>query len=79
MGTPLDAEGLERVRLMENFFHERGVDTLRVYHDNLMATVTFKAEYADIMEKTRDKFMALITSLGLSTFTYKIWNEPDAD
>tara|TARA_Y100001954_G_scaffold236119_1_gene295718 strand:- start:6897 stop:7703 length:807 start_codon:yes stop_codon:yes gene_type:complete len=79
VGTPLDAEGLERVRLMENFFHERGVDTLRAYHDNLMATVTFKPEYADIMEKNRDNFMALITRLGLRSFIYKIWNEPDAD
>ena len=79
VGTPLDAEGLERVRLMENFFHERGVDTLRAYHDNLMATVTFKSEYADIMEKNRDKFMALITGLGLRSFIYKVWNEPDVD
>lgn len=74
----LDAEGLERVRAMESFFHERGVETLRAYHDNLMATVTFKPEYADIMDKNRDKFMALITRLGLHSFTYKIWNDPDA-
>lgn len=72
---PLDVESLERVRVMEDFFHERGVETLRAYHDNLMATVVFKAEYADIMRKNRDKFMTLITKLGLRSFEYKVWNE----
>lgn len=70
-GVPLTVEGLQMVQRMESFFHERGVHTLRAYHDNLVATVEYLPQYADIMIKCRDKFAALVAKIGLLSFEFK--------
>lgn len=75
VGTPLSVEALARVEAMETFFHARGVETLRARHDNLMATVEHLPQYADIMEKNRDSFAALIKEIGLRSAEFKEWTE----
>ena len=74
-GIPLNVERLKMVETMESFFHARGADSVRVSHDNLVATVSFLPQYAEIMEKTRDKFAALIEGIGLRSCRYKEWRE----
>ncbi len=73
-GNTLTKEGLERVETMETFFHKLGVDSLRVYHDNLMATVVYLSQYADIMDENHDSFAALIKKIGLRSFIFKEWS-----
>ncbi|BCS89013.1 7-cyano-7-deazaguanine synthase [Pseudodesulfovibrio sediminis] len=74
LGMELTETGLNRVEVMETFFHERGVDTLRASHDNLMASVEFMPQYAEIMIKNRDKFVALIKRIGLRSCEFKEWS-----
>jgi uncharacterized protein len=74
-GIPLNKERLKLVETMENFFHDKGVETIRVYHDNLVATVSYLPQYADIIENNRDKFAALIKGIGLRSCRYKEWRE----
>lgn len=74
-GIPLSKEGLDKVRVMEGFFHEAGVPTLRVYHDNLVATVVYLQQYAEIMENQRDNFAALVEKIGLLSFDFKEYTE----
>jgi len=73
--APITSEGLERVRLMETFFHELGVDTIRAYHDNLITTVVFLPECIDIIENNRDKFATLIQKIGLQSFKFEEFRE----
>lgn len=73
VGIPLSAKALDRVQVMESFFQNKGVETLRAYHDNLVATVTYMPEYSEIMEKNRDSFAALIKRIGLRSFVFKEW------
>jgi len=74
-GIPLDLEGLSKVRAMEAFFHERGVHTLRTYHDNLIATVIYLPQYAGIMEKSRDNFAELVQKIGLRSYEFEEYAE----
>lgn len=75
VGSPLTADGLSKVETMETFFHLRGVTTLRVTHDNLVATVSYLPQYAQIMNENRDKFVALIKEIGLRSCEFKEWTE----
>lgn len=70
-GVELTEKGLAQVRAMESFFHEQGVETLRAYHDNLVATVVCLPQYIDILNKSRDAFAALIKRIGLRSFVFK--------
>ena len=74
-GIPLSTDRLKMVETMETFFHEQGADTVRVSHDNLVATVSFLPQYSEIMKQTRDKFAALIERIGLRSCRYKEWRE----
>ncbi|MEF2230547.1 MAG: asparagine synthase-related protein [Pseudodesulfovibrio sp.] len=73
-GTPLDAGRLAMVERLESFFHERGVAALRVRPDNLVATVEYLPQYADIMRKYRDDFMAEIKRIGLRSCRFQAWS-----
>ena len=73
VGTALTATGLGQVEAMESFLHEHGVDTVRAYHDNLVATVEFLPEYAGIMEQNRDNLVALVHRIGLRSCQFKEW------
>lgn len=75
VGIPLSSERLGMVELMETFFHDLGVETLRARHDNLVASVEYLPQFADIINKNRDKFAALIKKIGLRSFTFKEWSE----
>lgn len=75
IGIPLNKERLDMVQTMESFFHERGVETLRARHDNLVATVEHLPQYADIMVKHRDSFAALIKRIGLRSFIFREWSQ----
>jgi len=72
-GIPLSRQCLDKVQAMETFFHHRGVLTLRACHDNLVATVIYLPQYIDIMNKSRDKFAALIEKIGLRSYKFKEW------
>lgn len=74
-GIPLDDEGLCRVKQMEAFFHERGVPSLRAYHDNLIATVIYLPQYAEIMNESRDNFANLVQKIGLRSYVFKEYVE----
>lgn len=74
-GIPLSGTGLDKVQTMESFFHAHGVETLRAYHDNLVATVVFMPQYTDIMNKKRDSFAALIKRIGLRSYVFKEWSQ----
>lgn len=74
-GIPLSSRGLERVQAMESFFHDRGVETLRASHDNLVATVRHLSQYTEIINKNRDNFAALVEQIGLRSFIFEEWNE----
>ncbi|QJB56019.1 ATP-dependent sacrificial sulfur transferase LarE [Pseudodesulfovibrio sp. zrk46] len=67
-GIPLNQQRLEMVRAMEEFFHARGVKTLRARHDNLVATIEVLSQYNAIIEKNHDRFMELISDLGLRSY-----------
>lgn len=71
---PLTREALQAVERMESYFHELGVKTLRARHDNLVATVEYLPEYAQIMEQNRDSFVALIKEIGLRSARFKEWS-----
>lgn len=72
-GIPLTSEALERVQAMESFFHELGIETLRAFHDNLVATIQCKPQYTEIIMENRDKFAALIEKIGLRSYILKEW------
>jgi uncharacterized protein len=74
-GVPLSLEGLDKVRVMESFLRERGVASLRARHDNLVATVEFPAQYAEIIAKNRDSLAALIKRIGLGSCELKELSE----
>jgi uncharacterized protein len=74
-GIPLNSKRLEMVEIMESFFWELGVDTLRAGHDNLMATVEYLPQYTDIINENRDNFAALIDRIGLRSYVFKEWSE----
>jgi len=74
-GVELSAEGLNRVAIMETFLHTLGLSTVRVRPDNLMATVEYLPQYAEIIENNRDKVMALAKKIGLQSCTFKEWVE----
>jgi len=73
VGTPLTQESLQLVQTMESYFHDLGVETLRCSHDNLMVTVSYLPQYAQIIDENRDNFMALIKKIGLRSCTFKEW------
>ncbi len=75
VGMPLGVKALDRVQAMEMFLHDKGVETVRASHDNLVATVTYLTQYAEIMRKNRDSFAALIKRIGLRSFVFKEWSE----
>ena len=74
-GISLNAERLKMVESMESFFHGLDAETVRVSHDNLVATVNYLPQYAEIIEKNRDKFAALIKRIGLRSCEYKEWRD----
>ena len=73
-GTPLTTGALSLVERLESYFHERGVPSLRVRPDNLVATVEYSAQCADIIEKYRDNFVAEIQGIGLRSCRFKEWD-----
>lgn len=73
VGMPLTADRLTMVETMESFFHRMGVETIRATHDNLVATVVYARQYAEILDKNRDSFAALIKRIGLRSFVFKEW------
>jgi len=75
LGTALTANGLDRVQLMEGFFHKQGVSSLRVYHDNLMVTVVYLPQYEEIIDKSRDGFAAFVKEIGLLSCEFKEYAE----
>lgn len=72
-GIPLNSNRLEMVLVMESFFQDRGVEVLRVSHDNLVATVEYLPQYSEIIEKNRDNFAAMIEGIGLRSCQFKEW------
>lgn len=74
-GIPLSSRALEMVQAMESFFHDRGVETLRASHDNLVATVRYISQYTEIIDKNRDNFAALVEQIGLRSFIFEEWTE----
>lgn len=72
-GTPLDQVPLQQVEILESFFHENGIPTLRVYLDNLVATVEHESQYADIVDKIDDNLAALIKQIGLRSYRCREW------
>lgn len=74
-GTELTAQGLKQVETLETFFHDLGVETLRVRHDNLVAIVEYLPQFSEIVEKNRDKFVALTRRIGLRSCEFKEWRE----
>ena len=72
-GTVLTPEALALVEKLETYFHERGIPSLRVRHDNLVATVEYPAQYAEIIEKHRDNFVAETRRIGLRSCRFKEW------
>jgi uncharacterized protein len=75
LGTALTADGLNRVQLMESFFHKKGILSLRVYHDNLMATVVYLPQYSEIIAKNCDSFAAFVKEIGLLSCEFKEYAE----
>lgn len=67
---PLSRAILDIVDKMESFYHALGVQTLRARHDNLVATIEYDVQYAEIIDKQRDNFVALIKRLGLQRVVY---------
>lgn len=74
-GVPLSREGLDKVRVMESFLRERGVERLRARHDNLVATVEYPAQCSEIIDKHRDSLAALIKRIGLGSCELREWSE----
>ena len=74
-GIPLSQDRLDKVDAMESFFHGLGIKSLRARHDNLVATVEYLPQYAEIIEKNRDKFAALIERIGLRSFIVREGSE----
>jgi len=75
VGIELDQDNLNKVQVMETFFHKQGVSTLRARHDNLVATVEYLPQFTEIMNKNRDKFAALVEKIGLRSYIFKEWSE----
>ncbi|WP_207263679.1 asparagine synthase-related protein [Desulfovibrio sp. Huiquan2017] len=75
MGTALTADGLGRVNALESYLHAIGVETVRARSDNLMATVEYIPQYAEIIMENRDKVVALAHRIGLESCTFKEWRE----
>lgn len=74
-GCELSASGLSKVEALESFYHNLGVDTLRVRHDNLVAIVEYEPQYAKIISENRENFMALAESIGMRSCKFKEWRE----
>ena len=74
VGTELTVKRLDMVAVMENYWRGCGVESLRVGHDDLVATVIYMPEYADIMKKNRERFAELIKGIGLRSFRCTEWN-----
>ncbi|MDD3310521.1 ATP-dependent sacrificial sulfur transferase LarE [Pseudodesulfovibrio sp.] len=74
-GTPLEPGELALVDRLESFFHARGVESLRVRPDNLMATVEYMPEHSEIVDKLRDNFAAEIEGIGLRSCRFREWRE----
>lgn len=74
-GATLTQERLDKVRAMEDFLHERGVTTVRARHDDMVATVEYPAQYAEIMRQERDSLADLIKGIGLGSCRLKEWTE----
>jgi uncharacterized protein len=74
-GAALTQERLDKVRAMEDFLRERGVKTLRARHDDMVATVEYPAQYAEIMEQERDSLAEMIKGIGLGSCQFKEWTE----
>lgn len=75
VGTPVTERALTQVAAMEAFFHRRGVETLRIRPDNLVAIVEHLPQYTEIMHQNHDKFMALVQEIGLQSCEFKEWRE----
>ena len=74
-GAPLTGTGLAQVEAMEIFWHGLGVETVRARLDNLMATVEYLPQYAEIIILNRDNFVALVEKIGLRSCVFKEWRE----
>lgn len=74
-GTMLTAGRLDTVRRMEGFWHERGVNTLRARHDDMVATVEYPGQYAETMEQNRDLFCRMIKGIGLESCRFEEWSQ----
>lgn len=74
VGIELESDALAQVEAMESFFHDLGVDTLRVKPDNLVAIVEYLPQYTEIMKNNADNFMALIRKMGLRSCRFKEWD-----
>ncbi|EGB15465.1 asparagine synthase [Pseudodesulfovibrio mercurii] len=72
-GVPLNADDLGRVNALESYLHTIGVHTVRVRPDNLMATVEYLPQYAEIIQENRDKIVALANRIGLESCTFREW------
>ena len=72
-GVPLDERALSRVEAMETALRELGVHPARARHDNLMATMEFGEQHADIMNNNRDHIHRMIAGLGLDSVCFKEW------
>lgn len=75
VGMPLSLDRLNKIQVMESFYHSVGVESLRVRHDNLVATVEYVPQYTDIIRKEHDNFTALIKEIGLLSCVYKEYGQ----
>ncbi len=74
-GVELTSDGLQQVETVESYCHSLGVDTLRVRLDNLVAIVEHLPQYTNILNKNRDKVVALAHRIGLRSCEFKEWTE----
>jgi uncharacterized protein len=74
-GVELNVEGLGRVAALESFLHSLGLNTVRVRPDNLMATVEYLPQFAEIITENHDKIVALAKKIGLESCAFKEWVE----
>lgn len=74
-GTALTRERLDKVRTMEDFLRDRGVKALRARLDDMVATVEYPTQYAEIMQQERDSLAEMIKGIGLRSCRLKEWTE----
>lgn len=72
-GKSLSEKGLRKVEVMESFWHDRGIETLRVRYDNLVAIVECLPQDTDIMKDNRDNFVAFSREIGIGSCQFKGW------